>query len=341
MVLHAVDGTKIQARASTSKSWQKHKLRKALRRLDKSIAAAIKEIESCEAGEGEPSLVLPEKLKSQQALKAKIEAAMKELEAEGRQSLHPGEREARMMKTPSGKQLGYNAQAVVDEKNGVVVAAEVVTNQEDSSLLVSMIEEVDKNLGMTAERTVADAGYGNGTEIKRLEEAGYDALVPPRLPPARDAVKGKYCSSNFIYDTTQDVVVCPEGSELDFAYRKKYPKRGYTCRRFRCRKSRSCSVAHLCSPDKRGREIEIPDHYHAVQRMRAKLRSEENRAALSKRKHTVEPLFGWIKQADGFRRWTGNGRADAATQWAMLCHTQNLRKLFNLWMNQGLRFQPG
>ena len=45
---------------------------------------------------------------------------------------------------------------VVEEKNSVVVAVEVITNEEDSLLLVSMIDEVERNLGRAAARPVTN-----------------------------------------------------------------------------------------------------------------------------------------------------------------------------------------
>ena len=41
----------------------------------------------------------------------------------------------------------------------------------------------------------------------------------------------------------------------------------------------------------------------------------------------VEPVFGILKQGEGFRRWTVRGLENVRTQWALVCTAYNLKKL--------------
>jgi len=52
-----------------------------------------------------------------------------------------------MMKTREGIRLGYNAQAVVDSKAGIIVASEVTTDQNDEGQLVPMLENGSEEMG--------------------------------------------------------------------------------------------------------------------------------------------------------------------------------------------------
>lgn len=45
------------------------------------------------------------------------------------------------------------------------------------------------------------------------------------------------------------------------------------------------------------------------------------------RKQTVEPVFGQIKQARGFRQFLLRGLQKVRGEWAMICTTHNLLKL--------------
>ena len=45
------------------------------------------------------------------------------------------------------------------------------------------------------------------------------------------------------------------------------------------------------------------------------------------RKQTVEPVFGQIKQACGFRQFLMRGLNKVAAEWAMLCTVHNINKL--------------
>lgn len=64
-----------------------------------------------------------------------------------------------------------------------------------------------------------------------------------------------------------------------------------------------------------------------IETMRAKLRKDGFDNPYRLRKQTVEPVFGQIKHARGFRQFLLRGRAKVADEWAMLCTVHNLLKL--------------
>jgi transposase len=61
--------------------------------------------------------------------------------------------------------------------------------------------------------------------------------------------------------------------------------------------------------------------------MRAKLRRAGWRSRYRLRKQIVEPVFGQIKQARGFRQFLLRGVENVRAEWAMLCTAHNLLKL--------------
>jgi transposase len=66
----------------------------------------------------------------------------------------------------------------------------------------------------------------------------------------------------------------------------------------------------------------------AQERMAAKVRSPEGRALYAKRKVIVEPVFGQIKEARGFRRFLLRGLANLRGEWRLICLTHNLLKIW-------------
>jgi transposase len=64
-----------------------------------------------------------------------------------------------------------------------------------------------------------------------------------------------------------------------------------------------------------------------VQRMRQRLRQGGWRSRYRLRKQTVEPVFGQIKQARGFRQFLLRGQKKVAGEWSLLCTVHNLLKL--------------
>ena len=58
--------------------------------------------------------------------------------------------------------------------------------------------------------------------------------------------------------------------------------------------------------------------------------SSENRAHYRLRKHTVEPVFGIVKQAMGFRQFLLRGVEKVEGEWALVTLAYNCRRLHNL-----------
>jgi transposase len=65
--------------------------------------------------------------------------------------------------------------------------------------------------------------------------------------------------------------------------------------------------------------------------MKAKLASDEGKACYAKRKQTVEPVFGQVKDVRGARRFMRRGLGACQAEWKLLCGTHNLLKL---WRHQ-------
>jgi transposase len=64
-----------------------------------------------------------------------------------------------------------------------------------------------------------------------------------------------------------------------------------------------------------------------VQAMRARLRRARHHSRYRLRKQIVEPVFGQIKQARGFRQFLLRGIDKVAAEWALICTAHNLTKL--------------
>jgi Transposase DDE domain len=66
----------------------------------------------------------------------------------------------------------------------------------------------------------------------------------------------------------------------------------------------------------------------AKERMAAKVRTPEGRALYARRKVIVEPVFGQIKEARGFRRFVLRGLQKMRGEWRLVCLTHNVLKLW-------------
>ena len=73
--------------------------------------------------------------------------------------------------------------------------------------------------------------------------------------------------------------------------------------------------------------------------MRRTLRTKRGRARYAQRKAIVEPVFGQIKQGRGFRQFLLRGLRQVRGEWALICTTHNVLKLWTALRRR--RRRPG
>jgi hypothetical protein len=64
--------------------------------------------------------------------------------------------------------------------------------------------------------------------------------------------------------------------------------------------------------------------------MKRKLQTKAGRAIYAARKTIVEPVFGQIKHARGFRQFLLRGIDNVRAEWSLVCRTHNILKLYRL-----------
>jgi transposase len=74
----------------------------------------------------------------------------------------------------------------------------------------------------------------------------------------------------------------------------------------------------------------LPKTATRVERMTRKLLTKAGAAVYARRKTMVEPVLGQIKQARGFRQFLLRGVAKVQGEWALVCTTHNILKLYRL-----------
>jgi transposase len=74
----------------------------------------------------------------------------------------------------------------------------------------------------------------------------------------------------------------------------------------------------------------LPAHASKVDRMRRKLKTKTGRSVYAARKTIVEPVFGQIKHARGFRQFLLRGIEKVRGEWSLVCLTHNILKCYRL-----------
>jgi transposase len=74
----------------------------------------------------------------------------------------------------------------------------------------------------------------------------------------------------------------------------------------------------------------LPKDATRVDHMRRKLKTKAGKAVYAARKAIVEPVFGQIKQARGFRQFLMRGIEKVRGEWSLVCLTHNILKCYRL-----------
>jgi hypothetical protein len=82
------------------------------------------------------------------------------------------------MKTSDGSfHYCYNAQAVVDDANQVIVATRLDNDAADAPAFEEMLDQVIENCGTAPGQVLADAGYFSGDNLKAAATRDIDPLI--------------------------------------------------------------------------------------------------------------------------------------------------------------------
>jgi IS5 family transposase len=88
---------------------------------------------------------------------------------------------------------------------------------------------------------------------------------------------------------------------------------------------------HHPSPAERFAEPEpLPETATAAERASHRLKTQEGKQLYSRRKSTVEPVFGIIKQGMGFRQFMLRGVEKVKGEWRLVSSAWNLKRLHRI-----------
>jgi hypothetical protein len=150
-----------------------------LKETDQRIEAILKECERTDQWESEGGslMTIPEDLAQAESLKDKVQKIAQSLKESSTQVFNTTDPDGRHMQGRQGTHAGYNVQSVVDDKHGLIVHSDVVSDGNDRHQLAVQTEEANKSLGKPCQTVCADAGYDDNKAWKKLEDNSVEVVV--------------------------------------------------------------------------------------------------------------------------------------------------------------------
>jgi transposase len=302
---------------------------RALERNDASEASAGERKDGGDdgGGGGNPA----EKVAALMAKRARVQADLERLKASGESQLSRTDGDARLLSKNGQLVAGYNVQAAVDGKHKLIVASDVVNDGNDAGQLYRMAQAVQAALGAETLEVVADAGYYNGPALKRCEEAGIVAYVPPTTRSGRLKAQGRFSHEDFAYDGAADAYRCSGGALLRPTKGLKRNTGGRLEIRYVSRKADcdACPLRGRClSPKAETRTVQRWIHEDVLERHRARMAGAG--VMMRRRAGLAEHPFGTLKCRAGYRHFLVRGFDKVRGEWSLMALCYNFTRLLSL-----------
>ena len=298
----ALDGTKVQANASKHKAMSYGRMKQEIVRLEAEVQELLEKAEAVDAeedeqyGEGNRGDELPEELRFRQQRLERIRQARAALEAEAQAEAEQGNDDDD--DPPSGSA----------DRTPVEPDDSAQRNFTDSDSRIMR----DNSTKSFEQCYNCQAAVDDKAQVIVAAEVTQDANDKRQIEPMAEQTRKN--TGNSPRQLSADAGYF---SEANVTYLSELGVDGYVATKRR---------KHTEDPGRapRGR---IPADATVTERMARKLKTKRGRAAYAKRKQTVEPVFGQIKEVRAFRRFLLRGLQAVRGEWMLICLGHNLLKL--------------
>src|ERR1700732_2528453 len=319
--LVAIDGTKIAAVASRKRVITPAKIEKMNAAIDRKIAEHLASMDEADREEPKATIVQDDGAAAIEALKAqkeRLQSQAEELAARGLKQLVETEREAKLMRTPHGHAVAYNARTVVDAEHKLIVAFELTNEGNDYRQLHPMAVQGKAAVGADEVTVVADTGYSNGEHGALCEQDGITAVVP-RAETVNPNGTQYFSRDQFSYDSESDSWRCPAGATLSlFKTSHTQKKKEYTSGA-----CGTCSLKPQCT--KAAQRVVVRDFYEDA-RQAMHRRASADPIWMKLRRETAEHPFGTVKWLMAHPRFLLRGLKKAKAELALGALNYNLKR---------------
>lgn len=215
--------------------------------------------------------------------------------------------------------FAYGIETACD-KNGWILDFDVNPGNEHDSRTFKGLYDKLENIGM--EKCVVDAGYKTPAIAKLLLDNGVKPVFPYKRPMTKEGFFKKY---EYVYDEYNDCYICPNNQVLSYSTTnrdgyKEYKSCGHICEK--------CEFLSQCTASKNHVKVVTRHVWEEYMEACEDIRHTEGMKDLySRRKETIERIFGTAKENHGFRYTQMYGKARMVMKVALTFACMNLKKL--------------
>ena len=323
--LLAIDGTKIAAVASRKQVMTPKRIAKMNAAIDRKIADYLASMDEADREDRGAEIARVDVAAAVEALKAqklRLQRQAEEMAERGLKQLVVTEPEARLMRTPHGFAVAYNAQAAVDAEHKLIVAFDLTNEGNDYRQLYPMAVQGKAAVDADEVTVVADTGYSNGEHGALCEQEGITAVVP-RAETVNPSGTQYFSRDRFSYDNESDSWRCPAGATLSlYKTSQTQQKKEYTTKA-----CGGCPLKPQCT--EAARRVIVRDFYEDAREAMHR-RASADPIWMKHRRETAEHPFGTMKWLMAHPRFLLRGLKKAKIELALGVLSYNLKRVINI-----------
>lgn len=329
------DGSKFRANASSKNTLSRTHLEKELKQVEDHIDNLIDESERIDQSEnGQSSLVEAKKdLKDKERLASQIKQCLSKINETECPSANITDPDSTNAKTRQGAHAVHNVQFSIEQKHGLIVQADSVSDPNDNNQLPRQLEQAMDNIGYKPQNVCSDAGYFSPEAVQKIDK-DITVIMPSPQQAHEDKTKqkiprGPFDKTHFTYDKEHDEFICHNGKSLihegvdtNRPHRHIYRAKGTDCR--------ACSYWETCTTSKNGRRVTRSEYEDIIKRQEEIYKSEHGQTIYRFRKQKAEHPFGHIKRNLNAGQFLLRGREKVNAEVNILATCFNITRMITI-----------
>jgi transposase len=318
----AMDGSKVLASASKHAAVSYARAGAQMQQLELEIAQLLAKAEAADATPLEDGLSVPQEIERRQQRQAKLAQARAEMEARARAraAAEQPEHERKVAAREAQRQAGKKPRGAEPKAPSAQPKPKDQFNFTDPESRIMKAGTGDHfeqayNAQAAVEvesRLIVGQHVCTAPNDKEQLVPTLAAIVPAAGPVKQGLIDSGFVSEAAVRAVEQDAAGRPTGVEILAAIQREHHGR---------------TVADL------EKKVDPPapqPHASFEEKMIHRVATKAGRARYKLRQQTVEPVFGIIKEAMGFRRFSLRGLAKVSLEWTLVTLAYNLRRLHRL-----------
>lgn len=313
----SVDGTKLDASASKRNSIRRDRAAALREQLRLEIGELLGKAESADASAAEAAGGLPEELRRREKLKAKLDRACAELDGRAKAGAAREREEYEAKVAAREKREGRRKGPAPKPPSGAPRPEEQINLTDADSALMRKNKRCEYRQAYNAQAAVDADGSQLvlGSRVSACASDRNELVADVDAMPTELGAAERVLADNGYATGSEVAELEGRGVEVLVAVGSEDRRR-----------------AHDFRPPPEDKPAPPEPKADWIRSMREKLEAEPGRALYGLRKQTVEPVFGIVKEAMGFRRFSLRGLEKVEGEWALVTPAYDCKRLHNMMM---------